>query len=494
MPYPMEPKPQLTRACVWTGINDLPADVGMLIIEHLDLPSLRSLVRASPGTHAIYMSHRESLLRSSLLRTLGAVAPEAVAAFELQQFFLHSASNDPDFYYSPNFRPLMRREVWEILTRNFPKPGGPSDDGTVGNLKHFSLDLLIRVSRFHQDVVQPIVTDLYRTGWGEILNYGSQSLKPQAVSRPIPGPVIYTTPSHHSGLNFTDNPLSPPEINRITSSLYRYQFITMFTRDRYAFSADVCQWPFSNMTSPQRKGVDSIQHFVSSVILNVLTALEEIPDGISIITDIVNTMVRKSERTSILLDPDWTVGASTHSLPIDLETERQLNRVLSLPTQGELAECILENLIKLDLETLQKLIALAKDHAIPLSSIMQNTGIGRRTVVNMPQKLYPHWHDRFRNSNDDFIDPGQGWFLLQMALVADSSSYTILYNEIAPLGYIFWDRDRLSRSHINKMLPFYVVSRSCNRLYRSSGDLIREIVLYKIRHRIKSAYPEVFRS
>ncbi|EED22514.1 hypothetical protein TSTA_060120 [Talaromyces stipitatus ATCC 10500] len=122
------------------NLEGLPPEIRISILSAMDLHGLESLVRASTVYHQQYLYNRKRVLRRCLEVALGSAIPEAYSAYISSTEAFAEART---FHKTRDF--LMSHQ----------SPGLSLMYGTL--TKDLSLDDLIRMTKFHRMVVQPLV-------------------------------------------------------------------------------------------------------------------------------------------------------------------------------------------------------------------------------------------------------------------------------------------------------------------------------------------------
>lgn len=186
--------------------DNLPAELRDNILLHIpDLPTLRSLVRASPVMHAQYRSNRDTLLRACLVREMDGCFIDAYACVKSRVREMRPVRTDEKI---TNF--LAGYRGW------LSGPSPPPD------LKSLDSGLCRWLAAFHVSVVRPLsrhyaawaLANLARASVSH--SDGQEAAEAEAKAAPDPQPT-----------------LSRSEEIRIFRALYRYEtFCHLFGRNK----------------------------------------------------------------------------------------------------------------------------------------------------------------------------------------------------------------------------------------------------------------------
>jgi hypothetical protein len=196
----------LPCASPFSLFENLPAELRDNILLHIpDLPTLRSLVRASPTMHAQYRSNRDTLLRACLAREMDGCFVDAYACVKSRVREIGRVRTD--------------EKIADFLGGYGAWLSGPSPPP---NMKSLESSLCRWLAAFHVSVIRPLgrryavwaLANLERARTTS--SGGQEAAEPEAKAAPDPQPT-----------------LSRSEEIRIFRSLYRFEtFCHLFGRNK----------------------------------------------------------------------------------------------------------------------------------------------------------------------------------------------------------------------------------------------------------------------
>lgn len=194
-------------------LEDLPPELRRQILSSVpDLPSLRSVIRASPVLHAQYRNDRDSILRACVARELHGFAVDACATLKSRARELGSPrTNDKIEHFLDSYK------TWLSGSGPGPDPdSGQNQDESI--LESLPPGLVRWLAAFHLSVARPLA--LRFSEWA-LANLSAVAKNDDAETNRGPEETSRISDVHGGG-NATSN-LSRSEEIRIFRALYRYE-------------------------------------------------------------------------------------------------------------------------------------------------------------------------------------------------------------------------------------------------------------------------------
>jgi hypothetical protein len=440
-------EPADTAQC-W--LESLLPDLRHLLLSILDLPSLKSLVCASPVFHEQYVIARRTLLCQCLDNTLGVVAADAWAAY---------LSGEPNPLPS-----TTRIGDWD-----------PSPTAAVDFLKSYeerrcssrysllreqlTVEEAVGISEFHLRIVLPLagkfMTQALANLWDlvhpcanaqllrEQLSLTEEMRLLRALYRFQIGCNLFGNGRRHLGDSFghtTPETLNPTQLS--------YEFFHQFQPWEYEEIA--CIYAFA-LTKYQCTIVDIPRSFRPSRRFKNQREPTPPPPGYGI-------------------DPDCeSIHAHAHALS---PLFRWFSDFVYSLTLGDRTN-ILEGMVQCGLRTLHSLFFDVPDHSCLISFIRDN--VIWRVVLNfIPRVLYMEYY--FLQSCADPSDrrlkqqrlepmpfpgdivglhPPLAWTLLWKETYSNTYGLYIISNDLRSWGYVIWDAARIEGTPVRRVLYRY---------------------------------------